>query len=746
MVLIKKEYIITIICISFIFLLGFLIRLDSVNLYDSNNKDFYQDSAKLPYFFELDSYYHYRLAKNFITHGYLGDKKVDGIEWDLHSYYPPGVPMDYPPLIIYLSAFIYYLINLFAEIPLLTVVFWIPAFIAPLSGVVAYFLVKRFTNNFGAVAAGIFIVTAPMFTLRTVVGWFDTDIFIIFFPLLLTLFFFLAVQNKNNFKKRLFFSILLAISMFLYSLAWTGWQYTFYFITIFSAMYLIWCKFKGYEVKKFLSIYLIFALGSLLLIGILYGLINVYNLFTGPLELVDLSKNPWVPWPDVYATVSELSIPTITEIISSIGLAFFAGIFGYVWLFRIMINQGLKKSFIPNMNWFYYFYLLSWSVLGVFTLIKGVRFVMLLIPPMCISAGIFIGISIEYLRKLTKNKRFDIFNRKKYLINMVSILILVWITIPAVLSVHESIATLQPMVNDDMWSVTEWIHNYTPNDSVIISQWSYGHFFTAIADRPVNFDDRLGYIETIPSRNYGDAYPYKKSSPGIYREYWFDKALTTSNETLSAGIFRMLATSGDLAYLSLNNFTKNTSMSVEIMNNILGVNKSTANQILINNYHLKQEEANIVLEYTHPGNPRPYVLITSIGFLGIGDDIFEFGEWNFNANKGSDFVYSYQKFNIYNESLITANDLNIDLNNSAVTWNNKTPYKLIIITGNLTEERIINQDGNFSVFLLMDENKSVIMDKKFENSLFTKMIIKRNNTTHFEILFKSDGFFVWKSV
>lgn len=185
MILIKKAYIITISCILFIFLLGFLIRLDPTNLYSTNNKEFYQSPDGLPYMFELDSYYHFRLTENFIEHGYLGDTKIDGTEWDLHSYYPPGVPMDYPPLIIYLSAYIYYLVNLFSEIPLLTVIFWIPAFIAPLSGVVAYFLVKRFTNDFGAVAAGIFIVTAPMFTLRTVVGWFDTDIFIIFFPLLL---------------------------------------------------------------------------------------------------------------------------------------------------------------------------------------------------------------------------------------------------------------------------------------------------------------------------------------------------------------------------------------------------------------------------------------------------------------------------------------------------------------------------------------------------------------------------------
>ncbi len=31
----------------------------------------------------------------------------------------------------------------------------------------------------------------------------------------------------------------------------------------------------------------------------------------------------------------------------------------------------------------------------------------------------------------------------------------------------------------------EWINNNTENNTVIITEWSYGHLFTAIADRPV---------------------------------------------------------------------------------------------------------------------------------------------------------------------------------------------------------------------------------------------------------------------
>jgi len=746
MSMMKREPIITISCILFIFIVGFLIRLDYVYLPGTPNdeKPFFEGSDGLPYMFDLDSYYNYRITKNFIEHGYLGDTKINGTEWDMHSYYPPGVPMDYPPLIAYLSAFIYYLINLLASIPLLTVVFWISALVAPLSGVIAYFLVRRFTNDLGAVAAGIFIVTSPMFVVRTMAGWFDTDMFNIFFPLLVTLLFFMAIDNRDNFRKGLVFAVLAAFSMFLYSLAWNGWQYMFYFIMVFSAIYLIWCKYRGRNIKNFIFVYLIFVLSSLLLVGILSGFINVYKLFMGPLELIEISQNPWAPWPDVYSTVVELGKPSFLEIINSVGLTFFAGLFGFIFMFRVMTNDKLKNSILYKMNWFYFSFLLLWAVVGFFTLIKGARFIMMLIPPICVSSGIFIGIVMEYLNNLTGDQRFDFFKQRKYLVNIIAItLILMLIIIPTVLKVHSTFVNLQPRANDDMWGASEWIHNYTSNDTVIISQWSDGHFFSAISDRPVVFDGRMGYIETLPSRSYGNAYPFGDRSPGTYREYWMAKAFSTSNETLSSGIFRMLASSGDLAYLSLNGYTKDTAKSVEILNNILGLDREAANEVLIKNYSLSQDQADEVLRYTHPDNTTPYVLVITDQNL-VGDGPFKYGEWDFNKNNASDVNYSYRKFKMSNGILNTTDGLKMNLNSGTITWNNKTPYKLITITDNLTTQRTIDNNSDFIVILLMNDEKAIVMDKNFENSLLTKLITEQSSTTDFEIAYKTTTVFIWK--
>ena len=230
----NKKIAMTLLVILIIFSIGFFLRVESLNLsgIPDNEKSFYLDQNGLPYMYELDSYYNYRLTENYINHGYLGDTLINGKNWDLHSFYPPGRSAEYPPLIVYVAALFYKFLNIFANVSLMVSCFWLPAVIGPLSGVIAYLLVRRFTNDYGAVAAGIFVVTAPFYFIRTFPGWFDTDMFIVLFPLLIMWFIAEGVYTKNT-KKRVLFSILAAFSAFLFSYAWEGWAYVFY-IAVFS--------------------------------------------------------------------------------------------------------------------------------------------------------------------------------------------------------------------------------------------------------------------------------------------------------------------------------------------------------------------------------------------------------------------------------------------------------------------------------------------------------------------------------
>ena len=80
------------IIIILLFLLVFAIRAEAASIggVPDQMKSYYQDQTGLPYFSEMDSYYNLRLTQDLIDHGYLGDTKINGTQWDLHSSFPSG--------------------------------------------------------------------------------------------------------------------------------------------------------------------------------------------------------------------------------------------------------------------------------------------------------------------------------------------------------------------------------------------------------------------------------------------------------------------------------------------------------------------------------------------------------------------------------------------------------------------------------------------------------------------------------
>lgn len=735
--MLKKDIFIKLTIIMAIFAIGFILRMDSTHLYGipDNEKTFFEDQNGLPYMYDMDSYYNYRLTENYLDHGYLGDAIIKGKEWDLHSYYPPGVPMDYPPFIAYITAFIYKLVNVFFPISLLTVSFWIPAFMAPLCGIPAYFIVSRLTNDYGGIAAGVLAVTSPLYFVRSVPGWFDTDMFNVLFPLLVVLFFFEAFKSDNA-RTRAILTGLSAFSMFLFSLAWNGWQYLFYIISIFCIVYLIWMKIKGRNIKKIAHISGIFVSCSLMMVYIFTGFLNIADLIFGVFELIKITGNQgaWPPWPDVYIFITELQPPSLRSTITGLGfLLSGTAIFGAFLIFGVLINEKLKTRFLSKMNCFFYSFLIIWAVIGICSLKEGIRFVLLIIPPFVIIAGITVGLIKEYLDHLNK----------KQLNKVLSISILILIIAFSILPMYNIFTSLTPRMNDNLWDSAVWINNHTSKDTVVISSWVYGHFFSAIADRPVVFDGRLGYVETLPIRNYDSVYVFGDKSPSVSREYWIDKAFSTSNESLSLGIFRMLS-NGDSSRITIDNYTRNTTKSIEILNNILGVDKKTAAGILVNKYNLNQTYAEDILKNTHPDKPNPFVIVTLDKMIGDGYWIFNFGEWDFKNGKSPNYFYSFGEISEDNNILKTDDGIIMDLNTQHVEWDNNTPYCVITIEKGKIKKSYPNKNSSFCVILNLDNYKSAILDKRFENSIFTKLILEKNDSINFKSIYKNNDVNVWK--
>jgi dolichyl-diphosphooligosaccharide--protein glycosyltransferase len=243
----------------------------------------------------------------------------------------------------------------------------------------------------------------------------------------------------------------------------------------------------------------------------------------------------------------------------------------------------------------------------------------------------------------------------------------------------------------------------------------------------------------------------------------------------------MLASSGDLAPLTLDNYTKNTGLSAQILTDTLGVNKTQAITIMTTQYNLTQAQAQTIVQYTHPDNPTPDVLITSSDTVQKAGWWSYFGSWNFTSNNGTNYQYLASEMNnttvnnktlligsnavvaqangtngtsagIVDTNAITTNDTQTTLNeisNELETGNGSLviqPHTLTIVNNNTVTQTLVSNSSEYSI-LLINENGTYIgvaMNQQLENSMFTKLFFEGGaGLTHFKSLYGQPGVMAW---
>jgi len=700
----EKLKILTIILI--IFFAGFITRLETVELRGLNNteKAYYTDEKGLPYMYEPDCYYSYRLAANILDHGHPGDKIINGTPWDLHSFYPPGRMVEWPPLILWLSIIFYKFLNLFTVIDFMESCFWLPAIIGPLAGIVMFFFVRRYAGNFPGLLSGVLLVLAPFYFFRTVPGFFDTDMFNIFFPLIVVLFFCKAIETNKNYMPSLVLSSLL---LALFSLAWNGWPYIFYIIIVSSILYMIKIRGRVVDFAKKLTIFIII---SLAIIGLL-GRLQYISIFTTFFEFTfkPLSVSGW---PGIYESIAELHAPTFDEFLSWVGpINIGLGFFGTIIIGSIMLRDEIKKVHLPYFSWYPFILIVTWLIIGIIAYSLSIRFALLVIPPLIVFLGLLVGVMDSYL----KHSNFRRLRRSGNIFILTLVVLLSTISF-----IGASEIQFVPFVDDDFVHASYWIKNETSQDIVVITQWGYGCPLESFSQRPVLID---GMNQCTP------------------RTYWFYHAFATNNESLSIGILGMLSTSGNQAIELLDNKTGNTSLTVTILDDILGVGKKEAEEILEEKYRMDSRFTRELLSYTHPAN-KPFIILTRDDMIRCVEWYIYYGFWDFNKSKGRPYIYSIGSSNDTSQIRYYSNNVKLDLDNGG-SWENKKPYNTIIKDGN--SKRIIAGDdkSNFSIIVLLDKNQAIVLDKSFQDSLFVKLVILKEETEHIKQVYKNNSTIIW---
>ncbi|MCC7553703.1 MAG: peptide transporter [Methanobacteriaceae archaeon] len=450
-----------------------------------------------------------------------------------------------------------------------------------------------------------------------------------------------------------------------------------------------------------------------------------------------------------------------------------------------------------------------WTLVSIVAVTQGSRFITTLVLPFSFLAGIFVGYCVDYIKYKqnnnnwlmvidfvaaflaayplmqinreygiilfaaivligalliygTKNKQFFIreIPIKKYIVVFAICIALVS---PTICGAYETANSVVPGTSDPMWNAMEWIEDNTPEDTVIISWWDFGYVFEIAADRQATFDGGFQSGE---------------------RAFWLGQAMTTDNLELSAGIFRMLDTTGDKSVEALNNYTDGDSgLSTEILLETLPLTKEDAKNTMVDKYNLSGTEADDVIQYSHPDNPRPTIFVASSDMLQKAGWWSYFGNWDFDNQSSEHYNYyvANEEFKVQNnttEKLPILNDSGIlfnvvvergDKNNTTTAYTeavnanngseihiNNTTYnplnasKLIVIeNGYLVKNETLNDsdDANYTLLLMVNgESVSpILMSNELENSMFTKLyLLGGANQTIFKNVHMDTGITLWE--
>ena len=450
-----------------------------------------------------------------------------------------------------------------------------------------------------------------------------------------------------------------------------------------------------------------------------------------------------------------------------------------------------------------------WTLITILAVTRGSRFITTIVLPFALMTGIFIGYATDYIKNKLNNDNwlafvvvlagalaaypltqinlilgillfiviaglglasiFAIKSKrsasdksipiKKYIAIIAIVLALVS---PTVCGAYITSNQVVPGTNDAMWNAMTWINENSDNSTVITSWWDFGYLFEIAADRQVTFDG---------GSQSGD------------RAFWLGQAMTTSDLEYSAGIFRMLDTSGTKPQEALYNYTGDYGKTTDILKEILPMTAENATSTLVNNYHLTNEQAAEVVNGTHPANPRPVIFVASSDMLQKAGWWSYFGDWNFTNQSSQNYNYyvptkqvtvepgTTGKLALLNQSglLVNAVIQRGEGNNSTTayteainTYNNSgifingTPYNplnisniMVIEDGYLVKNESVGdvKNANYTLFLMGEKNvyTPILIDNKLSNSMFTQLyLLGGANQNVYEMVHMENGVSLWK--
>lgn len=598
---------------------------DAVKMFADSYKARLKNDNGDTYLSDIDTYYYARFARNLVELGRTWDVLKDGKPWNNHRVAPYGSApeMNWHS---YSNYVVYRISEFFGNKELMNAVAYVPVIFAALSVIPCFFLIRRIAGNIGATIGSTMLAVNSAFLTRTVAGSSDTDVYNVFFPVLISWLFIEAFETRST-KKKILLSLVSGLFVGIYSRFWSGWWYVFDFILATVAIYAlyefavetkIW-KSAGFFarlkekklilIEKFKDIFyttIPFFITSMLSVIILFpdtlyhGWVQFFNAFIGfPLSVVTLKEVALgTIWPNVLTTVAELNPSSVEQTIGMIGgsFLFLLGCLG-------IIATLMKKNHEGKVDVKYVIFLTLWFIGTIYGSTKGVRFTLLLVPAFSIAFGCLFGIIGDFISKKVPGS----LQINKIFVYLIIIALACVVFINPVKAGYSRAANDLPMMNDAWWDALTHIKQTSQPNAIITSWWDYGHWFQYVADRPVTFD---GASQNLP------------------QAHWIGRMLQTSNEEEAVSILRMVDCGAHHSYYILKNETNDELTTVKMLKQIILMNETDARDYLQEN-NITEKTINALLEKTHCTPPEAFVIASDdmIGKAGVWG---HFGSWNFD--------------------------------------------------------------------------------------------------------------------
>jgi dolichyl-diphosphooligosaccharide--protein glycosyltransferase len=630
----------------------------------------YQENGETYTFLgDLDSYFFLRQARNIEEKGTICDEIRNGECYDNHMYAPIGTltnPTMHPYGIFYLYKFL----RMFnPQINLMQTAFLLPTLLAAIAAVAAFFVGRKLMNEVAGFFAAMLVTLSPMFLSRTLGS--DTDIWNVFFPLII-LWLFLEAFEAKSLSKKMIMSGLVALFLGLFSFAWTGWWYIFHLINAALIGYIFFILIKNLlnkksghdkhnkfffdEIKQTALVLLIIVLGSALFVSLFSSSQGFVLSFSEPMNRFIGFKQAANPdlWPNVITTVAEMNEASIESIINQtsfgIKLFFSIALFGIITLL-LRKKMNMKDYILLSAYAIVFIYLISqsafqlslfvylaillvpiilsvvlllfdkendidikpalilslWFVGSILAGIKGVRFIVLLAPAFAVAFSVAIG----KLHSLITNSLKKEFKLGDIILNATIFIVLAFLI-------------FMPFSERMPYQIgLNTAKNFVP--SMTLGWW-----------------DTLGKInnESKPDAiinswwDFGHWFKYRAdravtldgASQVHPNAHWLGRLLQTDNEKESIAILRMLDCGSNNAFEEVNKKYSDTELSHNLVKQIIMEDEKEAS-LMLKEKEFNDEEIKKILSFTHCNPPENY-LITSEDMVGKAGVWAHFGLWD----------------------------------------------------------------------------------------------------------------------